>query len=81
VPTPAANDNSLGYDLTFDDTPPNGGGQYVNRYTFLIDILVPGTLDYVPLFQTNTDNANDADWYIATDGSFGIGALGYTAPD
>jgi hypothetical protein len=78
-PAPGANDNSLGYDLTFADTAPNGGGQYVNQYTFLIDVLVPGVLDYVPLFQTNTDNTNDADWYIAPDGAFGIGDLGYTA--
>ena len=77
-PSAGANDNSLGYDLTFADSPPNGGGEFINQYTLLIDILVPAPLDYVPIFQTNTDNGNDADWYIAPDGSFGIGDLGYT---
>jgi hypothetical protein len=79
-PTPAANDTTLGYDLTFAASGPNGGGAFINQYTFVIDILVPPALDYVPIFQTNPDNAkdNDADWYIAPDGTFGIGALGYT---
>lgn len=78
----AANDPSLGYELSFDASGPNGGGIYLNQYSFLIDILVPGPLDYVPLFQTDNTQAagNDADWYIAPDGSFGIGALGYTTP-
>ena len=79
-PTPAANDNSLGYDLTFADSPPNGGGEYINQYTFLIDILVPGTLDFVPLFQSDTENLDDAEWYITPDGSFGTALLGYTEP-
>lgn len=78
-PTPAANDTTLGYDLTFADSGPNGGGDYINQYTFIIDILVPGSMDYVPIFQTDPDMNNDADWYIAPDGSFGIGQLGYTA--
>ena len=77
-PAPSANDNSLGYDLTFAASAPNGGGEFINQYTFLIDILVPEPLDYVPIFQTDTDNTNDADWYVAPDGSFGIGDLGYT---
>jgi hypothetical protein len=79
-PSASVNDISLGYDLTFGDSAANGGGQYINQYTFLIDILVPAPLDYVPIFQTDTDMTNDADWYIAPDGAFGIGALGYTAP-
>lgn len=79
-PTPAANDTTLGYDLTFDDSGPNGGGDFINQYTFIIDILIPSALDYVPIFQTDPDMNFDADWYIAPDGSFGIGLLGYTAP-
>jgi len=77
-PTATANDTTLGYELTFAESGPNGGGDFINQYTFVIDILVPGTLDYVPIFQTDTDMNNDADWYIAPDGSFGIGDLGYT---
>jgi hypothetical protein len=79
-PSPAANDITLGYDLTFNESGPNGDGLYINQYTFIIDILVPAPLDYVPLFQTDPDmsDGNDADWYIAPDGSFGIADLGYT---
>ena len=77
-PAPAANDITLGYELTFNDSAASGGGIYINEYTFVIDILVPNDIAYVPLFQTNIDNENDADWYIAPDGSFGIAQLGYT---
>ena len=77
-PTPAANDITLGYDLTFNESVANGGGIYINEYSFVIDLLIPNEIAYVPLFQTNIDNENDADWYVAPDGSFGIGQLGYT---
>jgi hypothetical protein len=79
-PTPAANDTTLGYDLTFAASGPNGGGSFINQYTFVLDVLVPPDLGYVPIFQTDTDMTNDADWYIAPDGSFGIGDLGYSSP-
>ena len=78
-PTPAANDTSLGYLLDFNSTGPNGGGSYVNRYTIFFDVFIPGALNWTPLFNTDPSNANDADWYVAPDGSLGIGSLGYTA--
>jgi hypothetical protein len=59
-PTATANDTTLGYELTFAESGPNGGGDFINQYTFVIDILVPGVLDYVPIFQTDTDMNNDA---------------------
>lgn len=78
-PTPAVNDPSLGYLLNFAASGPNGGGSYINRYTFVFDVLFPGSLDWAPLFNTEPGNSNDADWYAASDGSLGIGALGYSA--
>ena len=32
---------------------PNGGGAYVNQYTFVMDLLVPGPLDWVALANTD----------------------------
>jgi len=80
-PTSAANDPTLGYLLNFAASGPNGGGSYINQYTFILDVLIPGPLDWTPFFNTDPGNGsgNDADWYLASDGSLGIGALGYTA--
>lgn len=66
-----------GYLLTFNDTGPNGGGGYVNQYTVIYDILSPGAPNWTALFNTNPDNpaGNDADFYIASDRSVGIGSV------
>ena len=69
-----------GYLLTFNDSGPNGGGAYINRYTVIFDVLVPGSLNYLPFFNTNPENANDADFYLVPDGGVGIGTGGYSAP-
>jgi hypothetical protein len=53
-----------GYLLSFNDSSPNGGGSYINRYTILFDVLIPGPLNWLPLFNTNPQNGNDADWYV-----------------
>ncbi len=78
-PTPGANDASLGYSLELTASGPNGGGAYINQYTVILDVLFPGSLDWTALFNTAPNNSNDADWYVAADGSVGIGSLGYTA--
>jgi glycerophosphoryl diester phosphodiesterase len=77
VPALTAKDN--GYFLRLLDSGPNGGGAYINRYTLIMDVLLPGTLNWTALFNADVENSNDADWYVAPDGSLGIGALGYTA--
>jgi len=65
-----------GYYLQFNDTGPNGGSStYVNRYTILFDVMVPGPLNWTPFFNANPYNANDADFYLAPDGSVGITAI------
>jgi hypothetical protein len=40
-------------------------------------VLIPA-VNWTALFNTNESHANDADFYIAPDGSVGIGALGYS---
>ncbi|HXG49737.1 MAG TPA: PEP-CTERM sorting domain-containing protein, partial [Methylomirabilota bacterium] len=77
---PAFTALSQGYQATFAATGPNGGGAYVNQYTVVLDLLSPGSINWTPLFNTEPGNGNDADFYIAPDGSLGIRALGYSAP-
>jgi glycerophosphoryl diester phosphodiesterase len=77
---PAFQDPGQGLDLTFLTTGPNGEGQFINDYTVVADIFVPGFLDWLPFFNTNPANANDSDFFGRAGGGLGIGALGY-APD
>jgi|WetSurMetagenome_2_1015567.scaffolds.fasta_scaffold161663_2 hypothetical protein len=74
LPSPAN-----GFNLEFTATGPNGGGAYVNQYTFVMDLLSPGSMNWTALFNTDPSNGNDADFYVAPDGSVGIGALGYSS--
>ena len=65
-----------GYQLTFNDTAPNGGGAYVNDYTVVMDFLYPGALgNYSAILNTNPGNPdnNDADFYLHPNGGLGIG--------
>lgn len=59
-------------------TVPNGGGAYLNNYSLVWDVLIPGDVNWTPFFNSNPDNGNDADFYVADDGSLGIGDLGYS---
>ena len=68
-----------GFNLALNATAPNGGGLYVNDYTFVFDIYSPGASGWQALFQTQPANTNDADWYIHPTNSLGIAALGYSA--
>jgi hypothetical protein len=72
-----------GFSLTLAATAPNGGGAYVNQYTFIMDLYSPGAANWQALFQTDPDNTtsnnNDGDWYVAPDGAVGIGDIGYSA--
>lgn len=76
---PAFSGIGNGYNLTLSDTGPNGGGAYVNQYSVVFDVLSPSSINWTPFFNTDPDNGNDADFYIAPDGAIGIGALGYSA--
>lgn len=55
----------------------NGGGAFLNNYTFAIDVYIP-TINWTPFFNTNDSQTNDADWYVSPDGALGIGELGYS---
>ena len=70
--------NGLNADLAL--TGPNGGGDYVNQYSIILDVYSPGGSGWQALFQTNPGNpsGNDADWYIAPDNSLGIASIGYS---
>ena len=74
---PAFTGTGNGYFLTFTDSGPNGGGAYLNRFTFIADVLIPGALNWTALFNTQPANSNDADWYVDSTGSLGISVLGY----
>ena len=68
-----------GYHVSLRDSAPNSGGSYINQFTIIQDMLVPAPLNWTALFNTNPQNANDADFYINDVGAVGIGALGYSA--
>lgn len=77
---PAFTSINNGYTVTFANSPPNGGGAFINQYTMVFDILLPSPINWFPFFNTNPSNAsgNDADFYIAPDGSVGIAVIGYS---
>ncbi|MBN1855116.1 MAG: PEP-CTERM sorting domain-containing protein [Pirellulales bacterium] len=55
------------------NTPPNGGGAYVNKYTLIMDIMFPSVGTWAGLLQTNMGNANDGDWFVNPGNGIGIG--------
>lgn len=58
---------------------PNGGGLRANIYTMLFDIRRPDTNEWRSLFQTDTANTSDGDYFIRdSDGRLGVGNLTYT---
>jgi hypothetical protein len=75
IHVPAFTGVGNGYNLTLNDTGPNGGGSYVNQYTVIFDFLSPNNLNWTPFFNTEPGNGNDADFYLAYDGSVGIGSV------
>ncbi len=59
----------------------NGGGSFTNEYTILFDVLSPSgsRSSWRSLFQTNTGNSNDADYFIRnSDDKLGSSELGYS---
>jgi hypothetical protein len=65
--------------VTFNETGPNGGGVYINQFTMIFDLLLPASVNWCALFNTNPGNANDADFYVSPSGQLGIGPIGYSA--
>ena len=67
-----------GYTISYTGVPANGGGSYVNNYTMIWDLYIP-SLNWTALVNTAPDHSNDADFYVADDGTVGIGGLGYSS--
>ncbi len=81
VAGPSANDGATrigvgSYYKCYHDIPANGGGTYVNRYTFLVDFRVPSLGKYYAFYQTNDDNTNDGDLFVNPEGHVGLVDLG-----
>ena len=67
-----------GYTISYTGVPANGGGAYVNSYTMIWDLYIP-SLNWTALMNTDPTHGNDADFYVADDGTVGIADLGYSA--
>lgn len=57
---------------------PNGGGTLVNEYTIQLDILMPEGGMYHALYQTASDNSDDAELFLNTDNLIGAWRYGYS---
>jgi len=60
---------------------PNGGGSFVNQYSIVADIFSPVASrgSWRTIYQTNTGNSNDGDFFIRNSDSFlGVGDAGYS---
>jgi hypothetical protein len=61
------------------------GGTNVNEYSLVFDLRIPQIGQYYSLFQTDTLNANDGDFFINPTGHIGVAEAGYSsvvlAPD
>jgi hypothetical protein len=59
----------------------NGGGSDVNQYTIVMDIKIPESGFWRSLYQTNTSNSNDGDWFLDDSEHMGIKGVGYTSQE
>lgn len=54
----------------------NAGGACLNQYTLIMDVMFTSRpVGYAALWQTNPDNANDADWCVNPSGGLGISSV------
>ena len=62
------------------DIPANGGGAFVNLYSFVIDVKghMNGLYNWLALYNTDKENTNDADIWISPAGLAGVGDGGYS---
>src|SRR6185503_20272162 len=77
---PAFTSAANGYHVTLTGSGSNGSGVYINQFTIILDVLIPGPLGRTPLFNTNPQNANDADFFVEANGRLGTSGIGYSAP-
>jgi hypothetical protein len=57
----------------------SGGLSYIQDYTFMIDFRIPAKGSWYSFYQTDMANGSDAEIFINTGGSIGVGATGYSA--
>ncbi len=57
---------------------PNGGGNFVNEYSLVVDFKIPQTGQYYCFYQTNMTNSNDGEVFINPGGHVGITETGYS---
>lgn len=58
----------------------NGGGDYVNKYSILIDMKVNGNPPWASLYSSSWDNASDGESFLRWDGnSYSVGISGVYA--
>jgi hypothetical protein len=58
----------------------NGGGEYVNEYSLLFDVMYPpeSAGQWRAFYQTGYETYNDSDFFINASEAWGVGDLGYT---
>ncbi|MCB1246107.1 MAG: hypothetical protein KDB69_02435 [Acidimicrobiia bacterium] len=76
---PKMTNNLMGY-VCLHGTSPNGGGAYINEYTLIWDVYIPGSSysaeGYLGFYNTNEANNNDGDIFLRTsDGGIGISGV------
>ena len=59
-----------GYKL-LHGAPANGGGDFLNQYTLVVDIYVPDVDNWTPFFNTDRTNSDDGDAFIRPSSSGG----------
>lgn len=78
------NQSFMGYKM-FPEIDANGGGAYVNQFTFIFDVLYPASSSgvYRGLLQANDCNTNEAELFINPDNGVGIAGnyAGNITPD
>jgi hypothetical protein len=58
---------------------PNGDGNLTNRYTMVMDLLIPSAGQWRTLWQTNLANTDDGEYFIRnSDSALGISGLAYS---
>lgn len=78
IRVPAFSNAADGINLSFVTTGPNGGGNQLNQFAFVFDLLVPGPQNWMSIFNTAPGNDDDGDFFVQPDGALGIGELGYS---
>ncbi len=85
IPGPEDGDGAIRIDVgsyyrCYHDIPANGDGdpEWVNRFTLVMDVMIPQLGPWYCFYQTNYNNSNDGDWFVNPTGHVGVGDTGYS---